>query len=58
MNISAAYELISHKQIVQETLGKFTNSMNRNLMTVTQEKFQTSYFWQIAPLKPTSGKPI
>ena len=47
MNIVFAYVLIYDKQIVQEALGKFTN-----LMTVTQEKIQTSYFWQFAQEKP------
>ena len=58
INISVVDELISHKQIVHETLEKFTNVGNINLLTVTQEKFQTSYFWQIAQGKPTRGKPV
>ena len=54
INIFAVDELICHKQIVHETLEKFTD---RNFRTVTQKYFR-QYFWQIAQEKPTRRKTV
>ena len=55
MNIFGAYELISHKQIVHETLGKSTNLMNKHLMTVTHSKHFRHHIFGKLPRKSPQG---
>ena len=56
INISVVDELISHKQIVHETLEKFTNLGNINLLTVTHRKnFRPRMFGKL-PRKNPQGE--
>ena len=53
INIFVVDELISHKQIVHETLVKITNVGNRNLLTITHTKsFRHHIFGKLRKKNP------